>query len=219
MKIGIDGVLLGAWANFGSGKNILDIGSGTGLLSLMAAQRTNAKITALEIEENAALESKTNFENSKWSDRLLVEHCSFQEFFTQKNSQFGAIISNPPFFENSLQSKFNNRNLARHTDSLPFDELLKGVKISLSNSGIFSLIIPAQAAKNYIEKAVKYRLFVSRKTWVKPLPNKKGNRVLLEFRKTKATTIQDEITIRNIDSTYTDAYKKLTVDFYSRELK
>ena len=122
MKVGTDGVLLGAWTNIENAKTILDIGAGTGLISLMIAQRSEKLVYALEIEENAYNQALENFKNSKWHNSLFLTHSSLQNYKT--SLKFDIIVSNPPFFNNSYKIQDSNRNLARHTDSLSFKELL-----------------------------------------------------------------------------------------------
>ncbi|MFI3315294.1 MAG: methyltransferase, partial [Rikenellaceae bacterium] len=148
MKIGTDGVLLGAWATreLGSkGANILDIGSGTGVISLIAAHRCpDAKITAVEIDPPAANESKQNFESSPWSDRMSVVSSSLQDFSLKSENQrgFDTIITNPPYFINSLKNPEANRVAARHAELLPYEDLIDGVDRLLSDDGSFYLILP-----------------------------------------------------------------------------
>jgi tRNA1Val (adenine37-N6)-methyltransferase len=138
MKVGTDAVLLGAWADVTCAETILDIGTGCGLIALMAAQRSNAHITAIDIDESTTLQSKENFLSSPWHDRLEAIH--IEQF--QPDYLFDLIICNPPFFKNALKTPFHERNLARHNDSLSFESLVSHVNILLSENGKFFFILP-----------------------------------------------------------------------------
>ena len=215
MKVGTDGVLLGAWADLQNAKKILDIGSGTGLLSLMAAQRSSASITAIEIEENAYRQTVENFKNSVWNDRLNAINTSFQYFHTKTKNHYDHIICNPPFFENSQKNPDLNKTTARHNDKLPFDELLIGVKYILTKNGKFSVILPYETGLNFIEKAEKLSLFCIRFTEVKPNFAKPPKRILLEFSKIQSIIQKNTITIeKEKRHDYTKEYIELTKDFY-----
>ncbi len=215
MKVGTDGVLLGAWANCKSAKTILDIGSGTGLISIMMAQRNaSASIVALEIEDDAYLQSVENAKASKWSSRIEIKHTSLQEF--QKNTilLFDLIVSNPPFFENSQKSNSEKRNLARHTQTLTFTDLISCSANLLNTKGLFSVIIPFDSFQQFISLASENQLHLVRKTLIKPNLNKKPKRVLLEFSKSHANLTENELTIELSRHFYTPQYIELTKDFY-----
>src|SRR5664279_1596216 len=130
MKVGTDGVLMGAWADVSAAEKILDIGTGCGLIALMAAQRSNANITAIDIDEDATLQSKENFLSSPWHERIEAIHATVQQF--QPDFLFDLIICNSPFFKNALKTPYHERNLARHNDTLPFDSLVSSVNRLLS---------------------------------------------------------------------------------------
>jgi tRNA1Val (adenine37-N6)-methyltransferase len=123
MKVGVDGVLLGAWVDVGEAQNILDIGTGTGLLALMLAQKTNANFTAVEIDEEAAKQASTNFQRSLWRCKITIENVSIQEFTESTTKKFELIVCNPPYFSASLNSPDNQRNLARHDNTLQLEDL------------------------------------------------------------------------------------------------
>jgi len=215
MKVGTDGVLLGAWADCFAAKNILDVGSGTGLISIMLAQRNAvASIQAIEIEYDAYLQSVENANASRWKERIEVKHCSFQDFYKQCTSTFDLIVSNPPFFENSQKSDVEKRNLARHTHTLSFDELIYFSAKLLSNNGLLSVIIPYDSQLKFIHLASTSGLFLTRKTLIKPNLLKKPKRVLLEFSKQKEQFIENELTIELSRHVYTPEYIELTRDFY-----
>ena len=215
MKVGTDGVLLGAWADLQNAEKILDIGSGTGLLSLMAAQRSNANITTIEIEKNAYRQTVENFKNSSWNDRLNAVNTSFQNFHTKTKNHFDYIICNPPFFENSQKNLDLNKTTARHNDTLPFDELLIGIKYLLTKNGKFSVILPYETGLNFIKKAEKLSLFCIRLTEIKPNFAKPPKRILLEFSKIKSQVQKNILTIeKEKRHDYTKEYTELTKDFY-----
>ena len=213
MKVGTDGVLLGAWSKAIEG-NILDIGTGTGLIALMLAQRTQtALIDTIEIDEAASKEAQENFNNSNWKDRLTISNISLQNY--QPNKNYDLIISNPPFFINATKAPKATRNNARHTDTLSFDELIDSVKRLLANTGIFSLILPLNEANHFIKLALQSKLFLNRKCLVKPNPSKSAKRVLMEFSFSERELVEEELTIETENRhEYTKEYISLTKDFY-----
>lgn len=215
MRVGTDGVLLGAWTDVSETKNILDIGTGTGLIAIMLAQRSNAAITGVEIEQQAASEAKENAENSPWPERISIIHQKFQEFAAQTSAKFDCIVSNPPFFINSVKSAGKEKSLARHNHQLPFDELLKGVATLLTENGKLSLILPVVEAKEFIQQAHIYGLFLSRLMEVRPSVIKEPNRYLIEFSKKQILLKKESLSIFNENKIdYTSDYKLLTADFY-----
>lgn len=215
MKVGTDGVLLGAWADFSNCENILDIGSGSGLISLMAAQRSNANITAVEIEENAYLQSKQNFENSIWSERITATNRCFIKFSDETTETFDHIVCNPPFFSNSLKNPDEKKSIARHNDILPFKKLIKQASKLLKPNGKISLIVPVETKNDLMSIAGENNLFYCRITYVKPNIRKAAKRILIEFSKQKNSP---EINILTIEKdqrhSYTKKYSELCLDFY-----
>lgn len=161
MKIGTDGVLLGAWTSIKNNPySILDIGTGTGLIALQLAQRSDAEtIDAVEIEENAYEQAFGNFENSSWSDRLFCYHASLTEFIDEVDEKYDLIISNPPFYNDKYETDKEARNVARFTTSLSFDELLYSVSKLLNTEGVFSVIIPFKEEEKFIALAEKKTYF------------------------------------------------------------
>ena len=205
MKIGTDSTLLGAWADLTNANRILDIGSGTGVLSLMAAQRNSiAKITAVELDDSAFNEAKFNFENSPWSDRLEICHSAIQDFRTSE--EFDVILSNPPFYdhEKHLQALELQRRNARSTDTLSFCELCESLKRLISQEGNIYLILPIAAAEDFIKTANENSLFLFKKTMIIPRVTKAANRVMMAFSKTKKPYSETSITIRNAGNGYHD---------------
>ncbi len=216
MKIGTDGVLLGAWATIQPETNsVLDIGAGTGVIALMLAQRSQAEIIdALEIDEDAHEQATNNFENSPWGDRLFCYHASLLEFADEIDESYDLIVSNPPFFNDDYKGSNSQRNLARFTDALPFSHLLDSVAKLLSENGLFSVIIPFTEEQNFIELAHQYGLFPSRITRVRGTSNSVTKRSLLEFSFSNTHTAQSSLTIEHSRHNYTEDYIKLTKNFY-----
>jgi tRNA1Val (adenine37-N6)-methyltransferase len=212
MKVGTDGVLLGAWAACDGAKRILDIGTGTGVIALMLAQRnTEAKIYAVEIDETATQRARSNFDASPWAERLDVECCAVQEF--NPNEKFDLISSNPPYFVDSLLPPDDRRSTARHTNDLSFEELDSAVCRLLAEKGRFTLILPVIEFAKYLSLT---RLHLVRRCDVSPLEGGAVKRVMGEFAKQQTTTINHEtIAIeRGRRGDYTDDYRALTKEFY-----
>lgn len=217
MKVGTDGVLLGAWANVSAGDRILDVGTGSGVIALMIAQRTNllAEIDAIEIDTKSYQQAVNNFNNSKYHSKTKAFNVSFQDFCKNTSLRYDKIISNPPFFVNSLQAKNKARSLARHTEMLPFLDLILGAKKILTPTGTLSVILPTTEGAIFCDIAHQQGFFLSRKTAVFPNPEKPAKRFLLEFSILKCEPILSELTIENgIRHSYTEAYVELTKDFY-----
>ena len=213
MKVGIDGILLGAWANFDNCKRILDVGTGTGLLSLMAAQQTDASIDAVEIDGDAFNEATFNFTQSPWADQLTIYKSSFQNFIPE--FKYDHIICNPPFFNNSLKPIEDKRLKARHTDSLSLDELLTKAVSLLEENGKISLILPADSEFKLKSLIQEKALFISRICYVHPFKTKKPNRILVELRNMPCDLLSNKIIIRNEETnSYSEEYRELTKDFY-----
>ena len=214
MKVGIDGILLGAWADVSDCNSILDIGTGTGLIALMLAQRSQARITAIEIEKNAAEEAIENVAASPWKKRVDVQNVSLQKFAAESNQRFDLIVSNPPFFQNSLKAGDENRSLARHTDSLPYKTLVEITSALLTEEGRSAFIFPKSALKE-IEILVQLnQLYLKRITTVAPNEKKTVNRILVEMSKKENSTQADSLQIYNNDGSWNDNFKTLTCDYY-----
>ena len=212
MKVGTDGVLLGAWAGCEGAKRILDIGTGTGVIALMLAQRNSqAAIHAVEIDETATRRARSNFDMSPWAERLTVENCAVQEF--APSEKFDLIISNPPYFVDSLQCPDAKRTTARHTQDLTFEELDKTVCRLLADGGRFALILPTAEFDRYLSVT---QLYLVRQCDVYPKIGAAVKRVMAEFAMSENADIQREnITIeQGARGEYTDEYRALTKDFY-----
>lgn len=216
MKIGTDGVLLGAWVSLKNNPDsILDIGAGTGILSLQLAQRSFSEtIDAIEIDENAFEQCVSNFETSPWGDRLFCYHASAQEFATEVEEEYDLIISNPPFYSDNYKSDNKARNTARFTDTLPFRDLVIVAFQFLSEKGIFALILPRKEEENFISIASEVGLFPKRICRVKGTATSEVKRSLLEFSFQKTEINYEELTIEISRHNYTKEYQDLLKDFY-----
>jgi|SRR6218665_452963 len=216
MKVGTDGVLLGAWCPVENHPfSVLDIGAGTGILSLMLAQRSQAEqIDALEIDENAYEQCVDNFENSPWGDRLFCFHAGLDEFMDEPEDLYDIIISNPPFYGEDYKTENEQRDLARFQDALPFEDLVEAAHLLLSENGIFAVIIPFKEEEKFISLAQDFDLHPFKITRVKGTPTTEIKRSLLAFSFTEKEIIENELIIETARHQYTEEYIALTKDFY-----
>jgi len=216
MKIGTDGVLLGAWTPIiNNPYNVLDIGAGTGILSLMLAQRSNAEqIDAIEIDEDAYEQCVENFEASPWGDKLFCFHAGLDEFVDEPEDEYDLIISNPPFYTDDYKSDNTSRDLARFEDALPFEELIEATALLLSDNGIFSVIIPYKEEERFVSMCKELDLFPLKITRVKGTPTSEIKRSLLAFCRIEQTPLIDELVIEISRHNYTPEYIELTKEFY-----
>lgn len=215
MKVGTDSVLLGAWTSCFQPKKILDIGAGTGILSLMMAQRTSADIHAVEIDKEAFEECVSNFKQSIFNDRLVCYLSDIKEFKKKTTTKYDLIISNPPFFTETIFSNQHKRNLARFTQSLPFEFLLECTNELIAERGYFSVIIPFQHEAIFVKLAEQNHLFLQKITHVKGNIHSETKRSLLLFSTEKIEKIEKtEISVEISRHVYTKEYQELTKDFY-----
>ncbi|MFH6998146.1 tRNA1(Val) (adenine(37)-N6)-methyltransferase [Flavobacterium sp. FlaQc-57] len=217
MKVGTDGVLLGAWAPVNHNTHsVLDIGAGTGIIALMLAQRTHAEqIDALEIDEDAYEQAVGNFENSPWGDRLFCFHAGLDEFIDEPEDEYDLIVSNPPFYAEDYKTENEQRDLARFQDAMPFEELVEAADLLLSENGIFALILPFKEEEKFIALAKESELYPIKITRVKGTPKSEIKRSLLAFSRNEISEIEiDELTIEIDRHIYTPEYIELTKDFY-----
>lgn len=218
MKIGTDGVLLGAWSSLDHyPDSILDIGTGTGLIALMLAQKSGAGlIDALEIEENAYEQAVENFEKSDWGDRLFCYHAAWDEFVEemQDEDKYDLIISNPPFYSEDYKSGNENRDKARFADALPLEELIEGASLLLSENGHFDIIIPNAEEVKAIKIAERYQLFPEKITRVKGTNDAPVKRSLISFGRNNTNPDIEELTLEISRHNYTEEFKELVKDFY-----
>lgn len=215
MKVGTDGVLLGSWADCENAQRILDVGTGTGLIAIMLAQRSIAKIDAVEIDEDAFIQASDNVQGCKWHERISLEHAPFQEFYSSSDEKYDLIVSNPPYFINSFKPNCDKRNTARHTDTLPFGDLLNGVDKLLSSKGKFCVILPYVEGCVFIAEAAGKDFYCTKKVEVKPTFTKPTKRLLLEFQRNKTSLVNQTLIIEtNQRHSFTDEYVTLTKEFY-----
>jgi len=216
MKVGTDGVLLGAWTSLEhQPETILDVGAGTGLIALQLAQRSVAEtIDAIELDEAAYEQCVSNFEGSPWADRLFCYHAGFDEFVDEIEDEYDLIVSNPPFYSEEVDSGDVSRDQARQNSSLPFDELVVGVAQLLSENGRFSVIVPHKEELNILELANQNQLYPQRITRVKGNAQVEYKRSLMEFGFEKVEVRIDELIIEKERHEYTEPYIKLTEPFY-----
>jgi len=215
MKVGTDGALLGAWSDVSKAKNILDIGTGTGIIAMMVAQRNKeAKITAIEIDQNALIDASFNVNNCPWPKRIEIFQTSLQDFIP--SNKFDSIISNPPFFENSLKSNSGEKIKARHTDSLHYSDILEFSSTYLNENGTLHLILPIENAEKCIELGKEQGFYLKRVCTVKPVPHKNAHRLVFELSKSNNNTVSESLIIETGKRhDYSQDYIALTKAFYT----
>lgn len=217
MKVGTDGVLLGAWARVEHSRRILDMGTGTGLVALMAAQRSQADIVAIDLDADAVAQAAENVAASPWESRIQVVQADARQVESGKTFHFqlfDAILCNPPFFENSLKSPDVARTMARHTDTLSFDELARSAARLLSPEGELSVVIPYDRAHDMTVSAACCGLFATRQTVIVPVEGGKPKRMLMAFNREGAAHTIETLCIHDAQHRYTPEYVRLVEDFY-----
>ncbi|MBN1414898.1 MAG: methyltransferase [Bacteroidales bacterium] len=215
MKVNTDGVLLGAWADVSNISRALDVGTGSGLIALMIAQRSDAVIDAVEIDRQAYEQACANASRSPWKNRIFCYHDSFQHFASGLQTRYDLIVSNPPFFSNALKPADKRKSKARHDTGMTYEELLKGTSALLTTSGRFCAILPFSEKDNFSDLAHIYGLYNCRNTCVKTTPETSFSRVLMAFGKIPVTkTDRTEITIHQANGRYSSDYIKITKDYY-----
>lgn len=217
MKVGTDGVILGAWTNLENTTRALDIGTGTGLLALMLAQREPSLVLdAIEIETECAAQAGLNFKNSRFSAKITAHEISFREFCKDPASKhYDLIICNPPYFSESFRAPDPGRSLARHDDTLSLEDLLEGSVPLLGLKGRISLVIPSGNVEKCLDLAAAHALFPQRLLHIKPTPEKAEIRTCIEFGYASTTAIHESLVIEEAGRhNYSEGYKTLTKDFY-----
>ncbi len=219
MKICTDACLFGAYiaqaitTRESSVLNCLDIGTGTGILSLMYAQKNaDTIIHAVEIEKNAFVQAKENFENSKWSNRLRIFHTDIKNSTFKK--PYNLIICNPPFYEKDLLSNKEKQNLAKHDTGLRLEELISFIKIGLATNGIFAILLPYHREKYFESLAEENNLFVNEKLLIKQTPSHNFFRVIMLLSNSNTALTTKELTIKNNEGNYTNEFISLLKDYY-----
>lgn len=215
-KVGTDAVLLGAWAQAGHAKHILDIGTGTGVIALMMAQKSNARIDAIDIEQSSYEQAGENAAHCTWHNRISVHHSSLQQFIGATTFKYDVIITNPPYFVDSFKAPDEERSHARHNDTLPFTDLIEGVKHLLHKEGRFYIILPTKEALDFKALAEKKGLYLTSRLRIKTkVSNDAEKRHLMKFSFVQAPLKDQTLSIEKGDRhEYTDEYKLLTGDFY-----
>ncbi len=210
MKVGTDGLLLGAWAQ--GGKHVLDIGTGTGLIALMMAQRfPDAHVDAIDIDADAASQAEDNARRSPFADRVAVRCVSLQEYVAER--EYDSIVCNPPFFTQSLQSPDSKRTLARHSIALPFDDLFRHARRLMSEDGVLSIVVPSDALSQIETAAVMNNLFLVRRCLVRTTRKKPARRLLLSFLQKPSPFHDEEGVIQEAVNEPSEWYRNLTCDF------
>jgi len=215
LKVGTDAVLLGVWAGSGKPENILDAGTGCGVLSLMLAQRfQNSRIKAIDIHEGSVLDALENFRASPWRDRLSVQLQSVQQFANEDHAKFDLIISNPPFFNSSLLPPDAKKKIAKHSGELSYSDLAEASRLLLTPEGKLALILPYENREVFSEIAQNSGLYCIREMIICPVEGKKPNRYMSEWGFSMQACKTEELNIRGRDHHYTEEYKLLTRGFY-----
>ena len=217
MKVGTDGVMLGAWAVMPSNQGaLLDIGCGSGILSLIMAQRSQGKlnIDAIDIDEGAVEDSKNNFALSLWKESLNAICGNFVSFSKECDKKYDIVISNPPFFTEDTLSPDSKRVSARNTSSLSFECLFKGVSEIITPKGLFSMITPADSYTFLAQTALIQGFYLRRLTWVVTVEGTEPKRVLTEWSREQAQYTMDTLVVTTKDGLYTPQYKELTKEYY-----
>ncbi len=215
MKVGTDAVLLGAWVDVRNAKHILDIGTGTGVIALMLAQRSTAFITGIDIVEEAVEQAKENIASSLWHDRIEILRADARDFGQEEKQSFDLIVANPPYHTEQVKSPDAVRDMARHVDSLSFSQLLATVERLLSADGTFSVVLPVSAASEFIGIALQQRLYLSKRLSVHGRVGKPAKRVLLSFtRRNDSNCENEELYIETSPGVRTSEYDELTKPYY-----
>jgi tRNA1Val (adenine37-N6)-methyltransferase len=222
MKVGTDGVLLGAWADIEAAQNILDIGTGTGVIAMMLAQRSQdiggVKIHAVEIDEAAAEQARENFKEAPFAERLAVFPLSIQDFAQKSAIKYDLIVSNPPFFTGGTLNSNGDKTNVRHTVKLPHGDLLNATRELLTKDGRFCVVLPLIEGLRFIEIATTYGLHNTQRMEVRFKKEKPIERLLLTFERYPKTMKHEELILQYSttgDRDFTDAYIALTKDFYT----
>lgn len=214
MKVGTDGVLLGAWTPVDNARRVLDVGTGTGLIALMIAQRSQACIVGIDIDEKAVEQARENVAASPWAERIDICRKDVMQMCEETDGVFDVIVSNPPYFVENVHCPDARRNAARHTGDLTFDRLLAAVERLLAADGCFSVVLPADAAETFVSLAAEKHLYPARKTLIHTTPDAVPKRVLLVFGRKICTCETEHLVVELERHVYSPEYIGLTKEFY-----
>jgi tRNA1Val (adenine37-N6)-methyltransferase len=215
MKVGTDAVLLGALADTGNAAKILEIGTGSGVIALILAQRCSALIDAIEVDENSACQARENVNASPWKDRIRVIHGAFQEFSHHAGSLYDLVISNPPYFSRCLKSPDEKRNIARHNDSLSFEELVDGAARVMSPFASLWVILPARESVEFIEIAKKNGFHIHSLLKIFSGPGQANHRIIIQLKKIPADkVIESSLSIKDNENRFSNEYIEVTKELY-----
>lgn len=221
MKVGTDGVLLGAWSDVTDVKRVLDIGTGTGLIAIMMAQRTKAMIDAIEPEPESYKQAEENIGKCSWQDRIRILNMTFQEYVSKilkeksPEKEYDLIVTNPPYFIDSMKNPDEKKMISRHADKLTMDDILNGSMHLLNSKGKLCIILPVIEAELFEEAAIARKFQCNRKLLVKPIPEKDVKRILLQFEWKEKSCEEETIVIESGGRhNYSDEYRELTKEFY-----
>lgn len=226
LKVGTDGVILGACVTLRRDvRRVLDIGTGTGLIALMIAQRTagtfaqddagTCEILGVDIDAAAAAEASDNFSASPWAGRLSAVNAPLQEFQPPEGVKYDLVVSNPPFFENSLKCPDSQRSTARHTDSLSYREITAFSAANLASDGILAMILPSSQEVQLVRYAASFGLYPSRVVRVRTTAAKEPKRIVVELGRERCTVTREDLVLME-DGRYTEQFRALTCSFYLR---
>ncbi|MBG3129017.1 methyltransferase [Proteus mirabilis] len=219
MKVGTDGVLLGAWAPIDNVKRALDIGTGSGLIALMLAQRANKIecIDGIELDEKAALQATENAQESQWHSFIHIYHSDIHYYVEQAQHKYDLIVSNPPYFEPAIACRNDVREQARYTKTLTHEGLLDSAQSLIAEEGLFCVVLPYSIGEQFIEIAEKKEWNVAKRVNIKDSEDKPYHRILLAFQRQNQGSAEcsiDELIIRNNEGCYTDKFQSWVTDFY-----
>ena len=214
MKVGTDAVLLGSWVDAADAQNILDIGTGTGIIAMMLAQKSEAQIDAIDIDLNACIQAEENVRESLWRERIHIHNISFQEFSSSAEKKYDLIVTNPPYFSDAPKPLSIGRSQSRHTDMLPFIELIEGVKKIISSDGKFCVVLPCREGAAFMDEALRQGLFCGNILHVKTKIEKQEKRLLMEFTQHLRYMEEGEMVIRCSENEFSKEYVELTKEYY-----
>lgn len=217
MKVGTDAIVLGSWLKIDEeSKHILDIGTGSGVLALMLAQRTEALIHAIDIDEASSLEADSNFKNSPWKNQLKAFHCALQNYLPSGNIKYDLIVSNPPFFQNSLLPHSERLRLAKHNIALTMPQFVDNVNRLLTYGGKWAVILPIESFESILKLATASDFLMTNRLNIIPKAGKQVKRIAVEFcRILTKVTESENLEIRDENGAYSEAYKFLTQDYHA----